>query len=141
MKKFVRILCLALVSVLLCTAFVSCGAPKKDPLKADAALEKEGYTTLKLATDIELLVLKGTGIDDVSCLVTGTKIVEKDGEKKIEHVTIFYFEEVEDAKEAMLKVDSYADKDENKDESDWISPKRSGNIIYYGTKNGVKAAA
>ena len=139
MKKFVRILCLALVSVMLCAALASCG-PANDPNKAVDALKKADYKTVKLATDIELIGLSALGIDDVACMVSGTKIVEVDGEKKVEHVTIIYFEEKEDAKEAMLKVESYADKDENKDETDWVAPKQSGKMIYYGTKQGVKDA-
>ena len=41
MKKFVRILCLALVAVMLCATLASCGGPAKNPDDAVAALKAE----------------------------------------------------------------------------------------------------
>lgn len=141
MKKFVRIFCLALVAVLMVATLASCGAPAKDPADAKAALDEAEYKTIKLDSDLELIGLTALGIDDVDCMVSGTKVVEdKDGEKKTEHVTVIYFESKDAAKAAMEKIDEYADKDENKDESNWVVPTQSGNMIYYGTKQGVKDA-
>lgn len=123
MKKFVRILALTLVAVMLCASLASCGAPNKDPEKALAALKEEGYAAVK-----------------VGDYVSGTKVVEEDGEKKIEHVTIYYYDSKDDATAAMEKIQKLADEEKGDNDSDWVSATQSGNMIYFGTKAAIKAA-
>ena len=141
MKKFARILALCLAALLLTVSLVACAVPAKDPDKALAALEEADYIVGK---DTRILpaafALAGYKLDAV---VSGSTLVEdKEGDLMIEHVTIYYFADAENAKKAMEEVKKYADED--KEESDegttWVAPKRVGNMIYYGTKAGVKAA-
>ena len=122
MKKFVRILALSLVAVMLCASLVAC-APSKDPDKAVAALKEAGYTAVK-----------------VGDYVSGTKIVEEDGEKKVEHVTIYYSDTKDDATAAMEKIQKLSDEEKGDNDSDWVGATQSGNIIYFGTKAAIKAA-
>lgn len=137
MKKFVRILALTLAAVLLCGMLASC-APAKDPEKAEKALKDEEYTVLTDDTVIPgLYKLAGYDLDKV---VTGTKVVKDDeGKDKIEHVTIYYFADKDNAEKAMdeIKKDS---EDDKKEDTDWVEPTRSGKIVYYGTKAAIKAA-
>ena len=140
MKKTVRILAVALSVVLLALALVAC-APKSDPDKAKAALEKNGYTAVKTNGNISNAVsaLLG-GESTIEATVTGTKTVEdKDGNSKTEYITIIYYKTAAYAKEAWGDAQKDAEK-EKKDDSDWVVS-RSGKMIYWGTKAAVKAAS
>lgn len=131
MKTFAKILCLTLVAVMLCATLASC-APASDPDKAKAALDDAGYATLKDSIGIPA-VLRGLGADGADTVVTAT---HKDGK----HVTVVYFKDSKSAKDAMEKVQKYAeDNSDDEKESDWVF-KRSGAMIYWGTKDGVKDA-
>ena len=142
MKKFVRILALCLAALMLTVSLVACGAPAKDPDKAIEALEKDGYKAVK---DDKLLpgIFKIAGYS-LDAVVSASKVeTDKDGNKSIEHVTIYYFADKENAKKAMAEVEKYASDDkeaEETEDSNWIAPKQSGSIVYYGTKAAVKAA-
>ena len=122
MKKFIRVLALTLVAVMLCASLASCGAPNKDPEKALASLKEEGYAAVK--------------VDDY---VSGTKIVEEDGEKKVEHVTIYYYASKDDATAAMEKIQKLSNEKKGEN-SDWVGATQSGSMIYFGTKAAIKAA-
>ncbi len=134
MKKFTKIIALTLVLVMSVVLLASCGAPAKKPGDAEAALKENGYITTYDST-VTPNLLAVAGIRDVSTVVTGTKI---DGENS-EHVTILYFKDKDAANAAWEKAEEYANKDEDKEESDWVV-KKSGAMIYYGTKEGIKAA-
>ena len=134
MKNTLRILALCMVAVLLVGALAAC-APNKDPDKAVAALKKNEYTAGKDSSLIPA-ALTLAGVKGVDCVVTGTKTVEKDGEKTTESVIIIYFTDSSSAKEAMEKVKSYYENEKDAKE-DW---KQSGKILYSGTKAAVKAA-
>ena len=103
-------------------------------------VKKKEYTaaqdTLIVPAAIKLLTGK-----NVTSFVSGTKTVEnKDGEKKTETVGIVYFESKADANDAWEKMQDYA-KDQNKDkDTDW-QVKKSGKMIYWGTKAAINAAA
>lgn len=140
MKKFTKILALALVAIMSLVVFAAC-APNADPVKAEAALKENGYTAGKDDTIVPGL-LWVAGIKDVDCVVTGSLLVEGEGdeEDKLEHVTIVYFESEEAAEAAWEKMQDYAEKeDEDAEESDWTI-KLSGAMIYYGTSAAIKAA-
>ncbi len=134
-KSIVKVIALSLVAVMMCLALVSCGAPAKDPADAKAALDENGYVATKIDNEglgaIAFAVFTAAGIEDLESVVSGTN---EDGE----HVTIFYFEDSAAANEQWEDVQKYAE-DEKDEESDWVV-KKSGNMIYFGTKTGVKAA-
>ena len=136
MKKTLRILALTIVSIMLCLTFASCGAPNADPDEALKALKENGITWAAKDDRLAPGVLKVAGVDGVDCVVSGTDKI--DGE--FAHITIIYFDEVADAKDAFEKVEELSgdDKGDAKD-SDWVC-KRSGKMIYYGTKDAIKAA-
>ncbi len=131
MKTFAKILCLSLVAVMLCATLASC-APASDPDKAVSALKDAGYTAGKDTTIIPA-ALTVLGVKGIDAVISGTKSGE--------HVTVIYFTDSDSAKNAEEKVTKYVDDEEKdeKDDSDWVF-KRSGKMIYWGTKNAVKDA-
>ena len=134
MKKTIKLIALALVLTLSVVLLASCLAPNIDPEKAIEALEENDYTAVEDDTILPL-VFAGLGIKDVDTVVTGTAVIDK----KVEHVTIIYFEEAEDANAAWEKVKEYAEKEDKEDEdSDWTINK-FGAMIWYGTKAAIKA--
>lgn len=137
MKKFAKIMAVALVVVMTMALLVACG-PASDPDKALAALKKHEYTAAKDALVVPI-ALKALGVKGVETVISGSKSV-KDGDKtKVETVTVIYFTDAKAAKDAWSKVQEFAN-GENKDkDSDW-TVKQSGAMIYYGTKAGINAA-
>ena len=134
MKTTMKLIALALVLTLSVLTLVSCFAPNANPDKAIAALKDADYKAVEDDT-VTPLILAGLGVKDVETVVTGTAVIDD----KIEHVTIIYFDDAEDAKAAWEKVKEYAEK-EDKDEkdTDWTIAK-SGKMIWYGTKAAIKA--
>ena len=135
MKKSIRLIALALVAVMMTLALVSC-APAKDPADAKAALSDNGYAATKIDNEglgaLAFAVFTAAGIEDLESVVSGTN---SDGE----HVTILYFEDYAAANDQWEDTKEYADKEKKDEDSDWVV-KKSGNMIYFGTKAGVKAA-
>lgn len=128
MKKFAKVMALVMVAVMSLALLVSC-APNADPDKAVAALKKNGYTAAKVPAVL--------GVGGLETTVTGTKTTEdKDGNKKVETVTIMYYGSAEQAQKAYDNVKS---ENEKKDESDWTVA-QSGKMIYFGTSAAIKAA-
>lgn len=123
MKKFARILCLTLVAVMLCAALASCGGPAKDPADAQAALKENGY----IATNLFGVV---TGI------------------KQGEAVIITYYDDADKAKEVMDSMDEDDIKEMKEklvklglsEDGELVGPKRSGKMVYFGTKQAIKDA-
>lgn len=133
MKNFVRVLALTLVAITLGAALVSCGGPNADPAKAKAALDEANYLVTKTDNDLALEITEAAlDIDDLECIVAG---VAKD-----DAIAIYYFEDAEAAREAFAELKTKTDKIlENVDEENVIS-KCSGKMVYFGTKDAVKAA-
>ena len=130
-----RVIALALVLVLCCGVLTACGGPNADPNGAKAALEKNGYTAVKIEYGLNLqsallLGLKAAGVDDMDTVVTGTKDKE--------NITIIYFDSAEDAKREFEDVKKYSEN------GIYSGPERtckqSGNMVYYGTEAAIKAA-
>lgn len=140
MKKFTHILTLALAAVLLCGALTACGAPAKDPADAVAALKEAEYTVIEDQKALPI-TFKAFGYD-LKSVVTATKAsTNDDGQAVIDHITIFYFVDKDNATKAMEKVQEQAKSDkEDNEESNWVEPTQSGAMIYYGTKAAIKAA-
>ena len=96
--------------------------------------------SLDLPTLISALIplaLGALGVKDIDCVVSGTGKIDDE----YAHITIIYFEENADANDSWEKVQEYADKNKDDDakDSEWVC-KKSGKMIYFGTKNAVAAA-
>ena len=137
MKNILRFAAVAMVAIMLCLTLASCGGPNADPDDALAALKENGVTWAAKDNTVLPGVYKLLGVDNVECVVSGTGKIE--GEYA--HVTIIYFEEKDDANDAWEKIqkESEDDKKEADEDSEWVC-KKSGKMIYYGTKDAVKAA-
>jgi len=133
MKNVLRLVALSLVLVVMLGSLASCGGPNADPEKAEEALDDAGYA-VTLDKTIQPGLYKLAGVDGVDCVVSAVNLDEDDAG----FITIIYFDEAEDAKEAF---DHIKDEAEDKMEKyeDYVC-KKSGKMIYYGTKNAVKAA-
>ena len=138
MKKLTSIFALALVCILSVALLCAC-APNSDPDKAVASLKKNEYSAAK---DTKLIpaALTVLGVKGVDCAVSGTKVVGEGENAKTEHVTIVYFLSADAANSAWETMQEYAQKeDSDSKDSDWTIAK-SGKMIYWGTKAGIKAA-
>ena len=136
MKKTIRLIAVAMVAVMLCLSLASCGGPNADPDDALAALKDNGINWAGKDTLLIPLALKALGVDGIDCVVSGTGKIDDE----YAHVTIIYFEEKDDANDAWDKVQEYADKEKDDEAGDnWVC-KKSGKMIYYGTKEAIKAA-
>lgn len=136
MKKTLRIFAVAIVTIILALTLVSCGGPNADPDKALEALKENGVEWVVKDTTIIPGLLKIAGVSGVDTVLSGTDKI--DGEYA--HITVVYFKESDDAKEAFEKIEDLADDDKgDAEDSEWVF-ERSGKMIYWGTKNAVKAA-
>lgn len=136
MKKTIRLIAVAMVAVMLCLSLASCGGPSADPDKALESLKDNGITWAGQDKVLIPLALKALGVDGIESVVSGTD--KKDD--SYAHITIVYFEEKEDANDAWEKVEEYANKQKDDKAGDnWVC-KKSGKMIYWGTKDAVKAA-
>ena len=133
MKKMIKLIALALVLTLSVVMLASCNAPNSNPEKAVAALKEADYKAVEDDT-VTPLFLAGLGIKDVDVVVTGTAVIDK----KVEHVTIIYFESADAAKAAWEDVKEYAETDKGEEDTDWTID-RSGKMIWYGTEAAIKA--
>ena len=126
MKKFTRILALTLVLIMSVALFASCAAPNKDPEKAKEALEKNDYEVL--------LVDKG-----LDALYKGLEAYLAAADEEDENgLMVYYFESADAANEAW---DDMQDEiEEMKKEEEDLIAKKSGKMIYIGTKDAIKAA-
>ena len=134
MKKILSMILVCILTVGCVFALASCGAPNKDPKAAKAALEEADYKV----TLLEGMLLEGAaaaiGVEDLDAMLTAFK--DDDA------ISIYYFEEKEDAEEAYEKLEElYNEAKEEADEDDpEIKLGKSGNMIWMGTKNAIKAA-
>ena len=137
MKKSVRIFAFAMVAIMLCLAFASCGGPNADPEKALDALKKNGVEWAVKDDTVQPAIYRAAGINGVKTVVSGTG--EIDG--NLAHITILYFENSNYANEEWENIQKYADekKKDGVEDSEWVC-KKSGKMIYFGTKNAIEAA-
>lgn len=142
MKK--RITLVAVLAVVLACAmlFAAC-TPASNPETAKEKLDKKGYS-VSLDTNLAPAGLALVGITGVKTVLTASY----SDDDTTEFLTVWYFSSASDVKEVWEKAKSYAsdqEKDKEKDkkdkeESNWTVGK-SGKMIWFGTKNAVKAAA
>lgn len=131
MKTFVKVLALSLVAVMMCAVLVSCGGPASDPDKAAKALEDADYIVVKADDKVSLALYETMGVKKLECVITAYNEDE-------EGIVIFYFEDKAAANDAWETIEEEA-KEATKDEED-IVIKKSGKMIYYGTKQAIKDA-
>lgn len=123
-KTIIKVVALALLAVMVCSLFVSCGGPASDPDKAEKALKDAGYLATNITTKL--------GYDGCTNIVSGAKISTGD------FISIYYFDKKASADDAWEKIEENAKK-ENEKESEFVC-KKSGKVIYFGTKQAVKDA-
>ena len=140
MKKLFRSLIATMLISMMAISFVSCGIAK-DPTKAKAKLEKKGYA----------VVLEQIDLGDVVGDKTEANLVATKG---TDTVTITWYKEAADAKAAydalkasfdkakdeLAKMEDGEEKDALKKELKNAAYGRSGKIVWFGTKDAVKAA-
>ena len=132
-KSIIRVIALSLIAVMMCFALVSCGGPNSDPDKAKEALEKNGYAAEKL-DGIGLLAFAWAG-KGVETVVTG---VNK--EEATKAVVVIYYEDKDAAATAWEGVEKYFTENKDKEKESDYEIKQSGNMIWFGHKDAVKAA-
>lgn len=147
MKNFARVLALMLVATMLCVLFVACGAtPADDPKEAKAALEENGYGVLLNDSEIALAG---------SALIYGGKVeATLRATKGDDYIQIVWFEDEEDADKYYESLDESwsemedeiaeleGDKRETAEEyMDKLDYGKSGNMVWSGTTDAVKAAS
>ena len=137
MKNILRFAAVAMVAIMLCLTLASCGGPNADPDDALAALKENGVTWATKDNTARPATYKLAGIDGVECVVSGIGKIEEE----YAFIKIIYFETKDDANDAWEKIqdDFEEDKEDSKEESNWVC-KKSGKMIYYGTKNAIDAA-
>lgn len=137
MKKALKILALSMVTLMVCLALASCGAPNADPDKALETLKENGVLFAVKDERAIPAALKLAGVDGVDCVVSGTGKIDE----KYAHITIIYFDSTDSAKDAWKKVQDRSEeaKKDADEDSEWVCEK-SGKMIYYGTEAAVKAS-
>ena len=132
MKNVLRLVALSLVLVVMLGALVSCGGPNADPKKAEEALEDNDYVVIVADNKISLAVY---GLDNLDCVITAYNEEDED-----DAIIIFYFDDKEDADDAFDSEIFEELAEEAEEEAKDIVVKKSGKMIYIGTKNAIKAA-
>ena len=137
MKKQLLIIAAVVVLVMASAFVLTACSPATDPADAKAALEKKGYTVV-VDGSIQPAALTLVGIKGVDKVLEAT--YSKDDTS--EFLCVLYFTSASAANDAWdaAKKEAEDEKKSNKEEdSDWTVGK-SGKLIWYGTKNAVKAA-
>lgn len=134
MKKKIIVSISLILVIALCAAVLCACAPNSDPDKAIKALSDNGYT----AAQDDLVIptaLRLFGVKDIDCVISGTK---KNGDN-VDSITVVYFTSKSAADDNWDEVQKYVDDKEDEDDSDY-EIKKSGKMIYWGTKQGIKDA-
>ena len=137
MKTFVKVIALALVTIFVCATLASCAlfGPNADPEKAEKSLEKKGYKVEVVDDKYSLgFTALATGVSDLECFITAVNEDDKD-----EAVMIYYFAEKEAADEAWEKYFEELAEKAKEEDSDAVV-KKSGKMIWVGTKKAINAA-
>ena len=131
MKKLVKISALALVLIMMVAVFASCAAPAKDPKDAKKALEDAGYEVTLIDGDMAAMIgVKGLE----AAIMAYSEENEDDG------VFIYYFEDKDAANEAWEDIEKEVEELKKANEDVEFIVKKSGTMIWYGTKDAIKAA-
>ena len=152
MKKFVKIMAVALVAVMAIAVLASCGggAPNSDPKKAISALQKNGYETSLSFVAADGVIAKAAcdaagatlGVKEGECIamVVGMKLESEDDEDG-EMIMIYYFSSAAIAKDVWESEAFKAIREEAlEDAPEDAVVNISGAMIFIGTKQAVKDA-
>ena len=134
MKKFAKIMAIALVAVMALAVLVACG-PNSNPEKAAKALKDKKYVvTSVIGADGKLVqagldaIAKAAGLEEGDIIATVTATNGEEG------ISITYFKNASVAGKYWKE-----NKDKIEDKDGWVT-KKSGSIIYTGTEQAVKDA-
>lgn len=134
MKKTLKLTSVALVLMML---FTLTACTPADASKAEEKLEKKDYKVVVVTGTLAEAAGKVLGVEGLSETMTATKTVKDENDKDtIEIVTAYWFEKASQAKDAFEKVE--ADVKDDVDDKDNFVCKRSGKVIYAGTKQATK---
>ena len=133
MKKTLRWIALSVILVMAVLALASCTTPNASPEEAAKSLEKAGYSAEVLNSGLLYNTYKALG-GKLEAVVSASK-----GLLSGEGIIILYYETATDAKDAFKAVERLATQ-QAEDESNY-EIKQSGNMIWFGSKDAVKAAA
>ncbi len=157
MKRFTRILCFALVALMLCATLASCGGPAKTAEEAVAALKENGYNAVQTGNVV-------TAEKDGEFIAITYCSDENDAKKVYDEAK----DEIEDAQEELSEAKEELEKakaklEEVKDDpiqkgvaeiavaaaekavelaSKYVDAEigQSGNVVWIGTAEAIKAA-
>lgn len=124
MKKIFSLILACVLLVGCVFTFASCAKPNSDPDKAKEALEEAGYEVMLNDSALNAKDVEATLI-----------AMTKDGEN---YLVVVYYEDKDAANEAWE--DAQEDAKELEEEYEDVICKKSGKMIYYGTKEAAKAA-
>lgn len=132
MKKLIKLSALALVLIMMVAAFASCAAPAKDPKDAKKALEDADYEVMLIDDET---TLKYMGVDGLTAYLYAFNEDE-------EGIYIYYFEDKDAANDAWEDIEKEVEelKEAAEEEDVELIVKKSGSMIWYGTKAAIKAA-
>lgn len=153
MKNIVKIVIVTMLALMLVLALISCGAkPKLDPKETKKALEANGYDVVMFADgegDIaeakKLIFEKGYGesklavdSDNITAYITAR--AAKGGV-----IEIAYYKDEASAKEAYAELEKKYESDKKRYDDEGIDYfydiGNSGNMIWHGTPEAIKAAS
>ena len=141
MKKLIKILSLLLILTMTCTLFFACkkdedkddkddkdsySTPNKDPQQAESALKAAGYDVMLADGDLADMAATILEVDNVEAMLSASK-----GDVALE---IIYFDDADAAKKNFETIKKSMEEAEADAEV-----KISDNMVYYGTKEAIKA--
>ena len=147
MKKLLKISAFALVLLMLVAAFASCAGPADDADDARRALIKNKYEVTIVDDDDPTIATLEKEYDLFGLEEYLTAIDNENWSEAKNFIFIFYFDETRDAKDSMAGIEKLIEeqKKELKDAGLKIDDMeleldRSGEVIWWGTPDAVKAA-
>ena len=103
MKKVLSLVCLSALLATFLFAFVSCGVPNEDPMKAKEALEENGFV-VKMSEEDGIIYLDAKSeTDAISIQYFATEMAAQDGYERAKAVLNKYYSSDEAYKLAMDK--------------------------------------
>ncbi len=134
MKKTLSIVAVIALVAILAVALVAC--VPSDPDKAEANLEEAGYkvVTTKASDGTGIQVGLNAMYEGCVAMVAATNITDLS-----DSITIFYFNDADDAKACYESIKADYDKADKEDQEGYKVGK-SGKVVYAGSDEAVKAA-